>query len=170
MAGLIQNAGATALTPEFIRSKMQLPPQLQQAYERVVMAGKKIMYSEQMQPHMKELLKGKGSIGDKLGDGVVMLMGLLYAQSNHTLPPGVVIPAATELVVEAADFLRKAGMKVTDHDIAEGIAAMIAQVMQRAKISPDQLRQSFQQQQQQQQPVPGMPDPRAPAQPLPQGA
>ena len=125
---------------------MQLQPNMRQAYMRVVMAGKKVMYSPQMQGQVVELLKGPGSMGHKLGQGVVSLMGILLEQSQNTLPPQLIIPAATELVAEAADFLRKAGAKVSDNDIAEGIADMIATVMQRAGISPEQLPELMRQQ------------------------
>lgn len=134
------------ITPDSIRSKMQLQPNMRQAYMRVVMAGKKVMYSPQMQGQVVELLKGPGSMGHKLGQGVVALMGILMEQSQNTLPPQLIIPAATELVAEAADFLRKAGAKVSDNDIAEGIADMIATVMQRAGISPEQLPDLMRQQ------------------------
>jgi hypothetical protein len=134
------------ITPDSIRSKMQLQPNMRQAYMRVVMAGKKVMYSPQMQGQVVELLKGPGSMGHKLGQGVVSLMGILLEQSQNTLPPQLIIPAATELVAEAADFLRKAGAKVSDNDIAEGIADMIATVMQRAGISPEQLPELMRQQ------------------------
>ena len=161
---------------------MKLPPKLQPAYERVVMAGKKVMYSPKMHDQMVELLKGPGSIGDKLGKGVVLLMGILISQSNHTMPPAVIIPAATELVAEAADFLRQSGMKVSDQDVAAGMAAMVSEIMQRAKIDPAQLPGIFKQGSQKPDAgpvgtgaqntaqVPELPAPRAPAQLIPQGA
>lgn len=140
-----QPPAAGKLNVEMIRSKMQVPPNLQSAYDRVITAGKKIMYSQQMAPQITELLKGQGTPGQKIGQGIVALMAIMIGQSNHTMPPQLVIPAATELVVVFADFLRESGLKVEDKDIGEGMATMISTIMERAGITPDKLQGILQQ-------------------------
>ena len=139
-------AGSLSITPASMREKMKLPPNMQQPYERVVLAAKKIMYSEQMKPQMMELLKGPGTVGSKIGQGVVALMALLVSHSNNTIPPQLILPAATELVAEAGDFLRKVGMKVTDHDLAEGMAYMVGEILGRAGVTPDKIPDLLKQQ------------------------
>ena len=132
---------SAAVTPDSVRAKMQIPANMQDGYERIVLAAKKVMYSPQMKPQMMELLRGPGTVGEKIGKGVVALMAILYSQSNNTLPPQLIIPAATEMVAEAGDFLRKAGMKVSDDDVAEGMATMIEEILSRAGVSPEQIPQ-----------------------------
>ena len=157
MAGMIDEArkapdsaspgkDSGAVTPDSVRAKMNIPSDMQKGYEAIVLAARKIMYSDQMKPQMMELLKGPGSMGEKIGKGVVALMAILWDQTNGTIPPQLVIPAATELVAEAADFLRKAGMKVSGDDVAEGMATMVEEILGRAGVSPEQIPQLLQQQ------------------------
>lgn len=154
MAGIIEQAkGAppqeeakSAITPAAVRSQMTIPPDKAGAYERIVAAGKKILYSEQMQPQIDELIKAPGDMGQKIGQGVVGLIALLLDQSNGTLPPQLIIPAATELVAEVGDFLKQSGMKVSDADISEGMASMVELLMEKAGVSPEQLPELLKQQ------------------------
>ena len=142
MAGIIEKAKGDAksgITPQAVRSQMNIPADKAQAYDRIVAAGKKILYSEQMQPQIDELIKTPGDMGEKIGQGVVGLMALLLDKSNGTLPPQLIIPAATELVAEVGDFLKQSGMKVSDADISEGMASMVQLLMETAGVSPEQL-------------------------------
>lgn len=139
--GQEQQEEAAELTPQAVRGQMQIPPELQDTYDRLVMAGKKVLYSEAMAPQIQELLRGEGELGEKLGQGVVALLAMLIDKSNGTLPPQLIIPAGVELVVEAGNFLKDAGQKVTKEDIAEGTAVLVGEILQRAGVSMDQLPQ-----------------------------
>ena len=136
------------LSPASVRAQVsgKLPSQLRSAYERVVMAGKKILYSEQMAPQIQQLLQAPGDMGQKLGTGVAALMALLVDKANGTMPPQLILPAATELVAEAGAFLKDAGAKVTDQDIAEGMAVMVETILSKAGVSLDQLPEMLKQQ------------------------
>jgi hypothetical protein len=133
-------SAAPKVTPQTVRSKMAVPQQFQNAYERVVLAGRKLMYSDQMSDQIGQLMKGPGALGDKLGQGVLGLMAIITDQSKGTLPPQIIIPAGAELVAEAADLLHKAGVKVTDQDIAQGMTSFINGVMSKAKVDPNAVR------------------------------
>lgn len=153
MAGIIQDAqqteappeegGARQMTPAKARQSMPIPPGQQDAYAKVVAAGKKILYSPQMDGEIANLLNGEGDTGDKLGLGVFALVSLLLSQSNGTLPAELLIPAGCELVTEAADMLDEQGVKVSDKDIAKGATVFVRQVMQKAGIDEAQLQQAF---------------------------
>lgn len=132
---------SVTITPDSVRAKMNLPANMRQAYQTTVLAAKKIMYSDVMKPQIEELLKSQMTTGQKLGQGVVALMALLRNHTNNTLPPQLMFPVATEMVAEAADFLRKAGVNVGDRDIAEGMFVMVQSILQQAKIPMDQLPQ-----------------------------
>jgi len=134
------------ITPASVRGQMKVPPEMQDVYDRMVAAGKKILYSEAMAPQIQEVLKGPGEMGEKLGQGVVGLMAILVDKANGTLPPQLVIPIGIELVAEAAALLRDAGQKVTKEDIAEGVATLVGEILQRAGVSMDQLPQLLGQQ------------------------
>ena len=131
------------ITSQSVRAKMKLPPAMVGPYQRVVMAGQKIMYSPQMLPQIQALLKGPGEIGQKMGQGAIALMGMLIDQSHHTLPPQLIVPAGIELITDFADLLTKAGQKVNDHDIALGMETYVGDVMQKLNITPEKLQQSM---------------------------
>lgn len=129
-----------AVTAQGVRSKMALPAEMGDAYEAVITTAKKIMYSDQMAPQVKELLRNQDmSMGEKLGMGATAVMAMLYTQTNGTIPPQLIIPAAIELVADAGDFVRKAGAKVSDDDIAEGMASVVEMILDRAGVKPDQI-------------------------------
>lgn len=132
--------GGGQINSAFVQSKMQIPPNLQVPFQKIMLAGKAIMYSQHMAPQIAALVKNDDPMGQKIGDGVVALMALLISQSNHTMPPQLIIPCATAFVTEFADFLRHAGLQVQDGDVAEGMSAMIGQIMQRVGITPQKLQ------------------------------
>lgn len=132
------------ISPEQVRKDMKLPPELQNAYERVVVAGMKMMFSKETNKYFLQVLEGKGSMAEKLGNGVAELVLMLFMQSNKTMPPQVIVPAGTELVVQAADFIKKSGLaKVTNRDIGDGIQIMMSQVFRQFGIDPDKLFQKI---------------------------
>ena len=119
------------LSPEMIQQNIQMPPELQEAYERVVLAGMKALFSEGSNREMLRRLEGKGPIGLRLGKGIATLLLLFYSESNKTLPQAVIIPAGTYLVAQAADFLNQSSIeKVTNADIGEAISAFVEAVIQ----------------------------------------
>jgi len=144
-----------AVTPSAVRSKMNLPAKLQKPYQLMVLACKKLLYSEQMEPQVRQTLSAPGSVSQKIGHGTVMLVGLVLSQTNNTVPPDLIIPVATEMAAEIGDFLRKVGVKVTDHDIAEGMAIMVEEILERAGVKLEQLPQLLAQQGQGAQQAPG---------------
>lgn len=136
MAGLIQGA-AGELSPEVLQSKFQLPPNLQQAYERVVLAGMKVLFDKSTNDMVVEQIRAPGPIGEKLGRGVAGLVLTLYLESNQTMPPQVMIPAGCYLVAQAADFARKTEhVSVSNEDVAAGIQVMIETLMAKFGIDP----------------------------------
>ena len=155
--------GRSEITPESIRQNMQMPVHLQNAFDRVIAAGMKLMYGKKTHALMMQGLDSKPA-GQLLGEGVVGLMGILTEQSNNTIPPEVIIPAGIYLIAEAADFFERSGsLAVSSADIAEATQIYIYMVIQKSggdpdqmiaklgQFSPDQLQQIAQQTQQQQQ-------------------
>lgn len=134
------------ISPEQVRKDMKLPPELQNAYERVVVAGMKLMFSKETNKYLLKALEGQGSMAEKLGNGIAELVLMLFLQSNKTMPPQVIIPAGTELVVQAADFIKKSQLApVTNRDIGDGIQIMMAQVFRQFGIDPNKLIQKIDQ-------------------------
>lgn len=134
------------LNTETIKNNIKMPPELQEAYERVVIAGMKIMFSKETHRIMLKEMQRPGSVAERLGTGIAGLMLLMVKESNNTLPPPVIIPAGMELLMQAVDFLRQTNMeKITNKDIGDAIEVMISVILQKFGVAPDQLEQMINQ-------------------------
>lgn len=126
--------------PQQVREQMQLPPELKEVYLRVVTAGMKLMFSKETQAQTLKVLDQEGTMSQKLGEGVALVLMTLFLESNKTIPPQVILPAGIELVVQAADFVKQAGLaKITNKDIGDGIQVMMANVFKAFNIDPDKV-------------------------------
>lgn len=85
----------------------KIDPKDKGALQRVVVAGQKVMFSKETHQYMLEALDKEGQVADKLAIGIVQLMKMLFAQSKGTMPPQIIIPAASILLVKAAEFVDK---------------------------------------------------------------
>ena len=131
---------------ETIKKNINMPPELQEAYERVVIAGMKVMFSKESHKLMLDELQKEGPLGQKLGMGIAGLMLLLIKESNGTIPPEVIIPAGINLLTRAADFIRKSKIeKITNADIGDAMEIMISTILQKFGVEPEQMAQMLNQ-------------------------
>lgn len=148
--GIIQDSMARPegeeLTPEAVSENIQMPPELQEAYDRVVLAGMKVMFTKSSHKLMLKELQKPGPVGQKLGQGIAGLMLILVKESNNSIPPAVLIPAGIQLMMQAVDFMRQTGMeKVTNQDIGDGMELMIMTLMEKFGASPEKVQQMLNQ-------------------------
>jgi hypothetical protein len=148
--GLIQDKMARPdgddLSVETIKENIKMPPELQEAYERVVIAGMKVMFSKESHKLMLDELQKEGPVGQKLGMGIAGLMLLLVKESNNTIPPEVIIPAGVNLLSRAADFIRKSEIeKITNADIGDAMEVMISTILQKFGVEPEQMAEMLNQ-------------------------
>jgi hypothetical protein len=132
------------LTLENIQSNIKIPPELQEAYERTVIAGMKVMFSKESHQFMLKEIQKPGDMGDKLGQSVAGLMLMLFKESNQSMPPQVIIPAGLELLMQAADFLKNTNMgKPTNEELGRAMQVMINMIMQGFGLKPEQFAQAL---------------------------
>jgi len=148
--GLIQDKMARPegddIDVETIKENIKMPPELQEAYERVVIAGMKVMFSKESHKLMLDELQKEGPVGQKLGMGIAGLMLLLVKQSNGTIPPEVIIPAGVNLLSRAADFIRKSKIeKITNANIGDAMEVMISTILQKFGVGPEQMAEMLNQ-------------------------
>lgn len=140
MQGLIQREqapeGRDDLDPEKVKQGIQVPAEFQQAYQRVVAAGMQMMFSkESNKAAIDSMMRVEGDIAQKLGKGIAGLLGLIVKETNNTVPPQVLIPAGVELLIQAADFLRKTRMAdINNQVIGNAMEVMVTTVLQAAKL------------------------------------
>ena len=134
------------LTKEAVEKNIKMPPELQEAYERVVIAGMKVMFSKESHRAMLKELQREGPMDQRLGKGIAGLMLLLFKESNDTMPPAVMIPAGIKLMMEAVDFMRETGLgQPTNAEIGSGMQIMISTILEKFGVAPDKLEQMLNQ-------------------------
>jgi hypothetical protein len=134
------------LTKEAVEENIKMPPELQEAYERVVIAGMKVMFSKESHRAMLKELQREGPMDQRLGKGIAGLMLLLFKESNDTMPPAVMIPAGIKLMMEAVDFMRETGLgQPTNAEIGSGMQIMISTILEKFGVAPDKLEQMLNQ-------------------------
>lgn len=132
-----------------VKAQIKVPPEMRKAYDRIVLAGMKVMFSQQTHQMAMKSLEGDGPIEQRLAKGVSDLMLVLWKQSNGTMPPQLVFPAAIELMLEAIDFLNESGAEqVSEQQIGESIRQLIGTLMEKFKINEASVKQGMTQQEQ----------------------
>ena len=153
----------------------KLDPKQQHAFDKIVKAGVKVMYSEKMHPMLVNQLKTPGDPAAIAGEGVAKLLGILMNQSKGTMPMKAGIPAAAVLLCEALDMLEELGkVKVTKDTLAKAVQSLSSSLLQLMGVTPEKLsglmaKAQAQKAQQKPAPKPASPTP-PPAPPAPQGA
>jgi hypothetical protein len=130
-----------------IKAKINVPDELREPYERIVIAGQKVLYSEETESLVREAFQGDAPVEQKLAKGIRDLMVLLWQESNHSMPPQLIIPAAVELLTEAADFVNETGLEqVNEQQLGEAMRLMIGMVMDTFGVTQERLQQAQQEQ------------------------
>lgn len=166
--GATQAARDGDLSPASMLGKMKLSPQQQQQLARIVEAGKRVMFDEKTHHLMLESMDVQGPIEQKIGGGVVSLLGMLWYESKQSIPPELIIPAGVVLVAEACDFLNKSGDQVTPEQQGAATEFMIDTIFKGAGVDSNNLEGAMQQGQPAQNPA-QMPPTSAPIPAQPKG-
>lgn len=144
MAGILDQAKAGALSPASLMAKMHLKPEQGPQLARIVEAGKRVMFDKSTHHLMLESMQGDGPIEQKIGGGVVSLLGMLWQESKQSLPPELIIPAGVVLVAEACDFMNQSGTPVTPEQQGAATEFMVDAFMKGANIDSNRLAEAGQ--------------------------
>ncbi len=121
-------------------------PDNQDEFNRVVLAGKKIMFDPKTHANM-ELVKNPQSRKDPIGTiskGITGLMWVMYQQSHQSMKPQVMVYAGIVLMCHAFDFAERGlGIKVTPDIVARTTEALAQAILERLGITPDILQQKI---------------------------
>ena len=118
----------------------KVPPEQKERFEKIVLAGMKIMYSPETSEMMQSQLKKAGNPAENAGEGAAKLFGILMHESKNTMPMPAAIPAMQVLLCEGLDFMEQAGMiEVTNDTIAEATKAMMGYILQMIGIKKEQM-------------------------------
>lgn len=133
---------ADAMSPRAVMRSMKVNPQQQRQLLRIVAAGMKVMFDQNTHHMMLEAINQPGPIEDRLANGIIGLIAILWRESKGSIPPELVIPAAMVLLAEAADFLNKGGMIVTPQQFGTANEMLIDKLLSQAGLSSDKMAES----------------------------
>lgn len=96
------------------------------AYDRVVTAGMKMLYSPDNAKMMQEIITNEDvPIANKLGEGIANLLVMMDNTGNGTIPKEVLVPAGVALMFEAADYLFEIGVEFTEDDLGQALELLV---------------------------------------------
>lgn len=132
------------------KNQIRVPPNLQDAFDRTVVAGMKVLFSKETNSFINEGLQQDKPLADKLSGGVIKLMQMLFEQSKGKMPGEIVIPAGIFLLLEMLDYVQQLGMEVTPEDVVDANKKTLFGLMQAfGGVSPDKVLGAFEQMQKQ---------------------
>ena len=130
---IIQKAAAA------IDAKVQ--PKYQDAYNRIVIAGMKVMFSEQLAGELMQGLKASQQPVITAAEGVIGILGILYKESRKTMPLAPMVMAGMNLLLQALDAIDQTGiMKIDNNAIGIGTQHYIESLLPKLGITPDKLQ------------------------------
>ena len=117
-----------------------LDGKLGDAYDRVLTAGMKMMYSADNSELMQKIIMDEDiPIANKLGEGIANLLVMMDNQGNGTIPKEVLVPVGVALMFEAADYLFEVGIDFTEKDLGNALELLIRSVLVGYKIDPSKI-------------------------------
>lgn len=134
-----QNGMPFDQTQELERMAQTLGPEREDAFKRVVMAGKRILYGKETQKMVNEFLETEAPVAEQLGAGIANLVIMIDNQAQGNIPKEVIVPAATVLLFDAADFLKQSGQTITVQDIGAAYEIMFYNLFSGYGVPPEQL-------------------------------
>lgn len=123
-----------------ILGAINIPPKYKAIYDKLVLNGKRLMFSKDMEDALNKQLDGPGDLPEKIAKGVVAVMYMMWEQSNKKLPPEMMVPVTFTLTVEAFAFLQKANdPDATKEVLGDAIEKSTTMIMRGFNVGPEQI-------------------------------
>lgn len=133
-------AGAVDIEAIIAQASQKVPPQLKPMFDKVVLSGMRIMFDKQSHGMMVEALDKPGPMAKRISDGVIQLMYLMWKQSNHTIPPQTIVPAAVVLTLRVFQFLQESkDPEATPAVLGDAMHQVVQGILDRFGASEDKL-------------------------------
>jgi hypothetical protein len=115
-------------------------PQLGNAYDRIVVAGRKMLYAPESAETVKKILTDDQiPLKNKLGEGVANLMVMMDNTANGTMPKEALVPAGITIMFEAADYAFERDIPVSEKDLADSMEILVYGIYSGYQIPPEKV-------------------------------
>lgn len=130
--------GAVDVDALIAEANKNIPANMAPIFEKVVLSGMRIMFDKGSHEMMLAELDGPGPLAEKLANGIIKLVYMLWQQSNKTIPPQLMVPATLVLTLRAFQFLQESkDPEATKQVLGQAIELAINGVIERFK-GPDE--------------------------------
>lgn len=134
--------GQIDVEPIIAQAAKNVPAELQNIFGKAVISGMRIMFDKQSFAMTMQELQGPGPLAQRLSDGTIKLVYLLWTQSNKTLPPQIIVPLTLTLVLKAFAFTQLMGdPEATKETLGDATHGAVQGVMDRFGATEDKLPQ-----------------------------
>jgi hypothetical protein len=118
----------------------KIPENLKPIYQKAVLSGMRIMFDKQSHKMLLDQIDKPGPMPQKMADGVIGLIYLLWTQSNKTLPPQIIVPLTVVLTLRGFQFLQESkDPEATNDVLGEAMALATTGIMAKFGVNEDQL-------------------------------
>jgi hypothetical protein len=119
----------------------KLDPSLKDGYQRIVVAGMKLLFSDETHQLMTQKLdEGSGDVPGAIVKGTVQLIALLYQESQGKMNVGAAFPAANTLMIYIFEFAERYTNQTFDKTvIAQATHSLMQQLLALFQISQEDL-------------------------------
>lgn len=87
------------------QARKDIPPNMVAVFDKVVLSGMRIMFDKSSHQMTLDALDKPGPLEQRIANGIIPLMYMLWTQSNKSIPPQLIVPATFVLTVRAFEFL-----------------------------------------------------------------
>lgn len=118
----------------------KIPANLKDIYQKAVLSGLRIMFDKSSHGMLLQELEKPDPLPNKIANGTIALIYMLWTQSNQTLPPQIIVPLTVVLTLRAYEFLLKSGEpEATKEVLGEAMALATTGIMSKFGVAEDQL-------------------------------
>lgn len=116
--------------------EQRVPQEKQDALQRIVLAGKKILYDKTTNTEVERRMQSAQNPAEAAGSGAVELLGVLAHESRGTLPKDLIAPSVGVLMTEILDYMKQTGrIKGTPEELEAATKALSEAMMRGSGVS-----------------------------------
>jgi len=131
---------AVDVEPMIAKALEGIPANLKPVLDKIVLSGMRIMFDKASHQMAMAELNKPGPLPERLSNGIIALVYMLWKQSNQSIPPQLLVPATLVLTLRAFQFMQLSqDPEATKEVLGEAVALAVQGVMDRAGATQDKV-------------------------------